>query len=77
MDSFFLLCGLCGLRALGDFGCTLGDAKSDRDRYLLVYDPIWIDNDGVVHADGLTWTTQTITLPRRESEDASLKNREP
>jgi hypothetical protein len=33
-------------------------------RFELVYDPIWIDKDGVVQADGPTWTSQAIPLPR-------------
>lgn len=32
--------------------CTWRDAKSDKERFLLVYDPIHIDKDGVVKVDG-------------------------
>ncbi|MCX6997022.1 MAG: family 43 glycosylhydrolase, partial [Kiritimatiellaeota bacterium] len=41
---------------------TFRDAKSDQDRFLLVYDPIRIDQDGIVHADGPTWTTQSPSM---------------
>ena len=50
--------------------CTLKASKPDEQRYQqnyafeLVYDPIWIDEKGIVHADGPTWTRQTIPLLR-------------
>ena len=43
--------------------CTFRNAKTDKDRFLLVYDPLRIDKAGVVHVAGPTWTRQTIALP--------------
>lgn len=43
---------------------TYREATSDKRRFLLVCDPIWIDKDGVVHATGPTWTEQIIALPK-------------
>jgi beta-xylosidase len=75
-DSPFLGAGHCTIFTGPDgrdwitAHCTLKAAKPDEQRYQqnyrfeLVYDPIWIDKAGGVHADGPTWTRQTILLPQ-------------